>query len=234
MRVQVRRADIILRGVCAGLAGIVLLARAPGATGAPSFPAAQEVIERVLATAHQTDLASANLLIKLRIEQPGAAPPACEFRGMLRVSPDRLNLTIEQWTGSPMCWLIERFVLTTLFRERDHAGSLLPLFRFEVIGEKLVDDRPYYLVYGRALARQTEPTWVMGWVDYDRGLVADGTAHYAWGDINSVQEYASMAGTWVIVHQRVDAPRLGADIDITYSDFRFGSGSGAAPAGPGN
>jgi hypothetical protein len=230
---RARHAGPFLVGAWAVAVGIVLFAGASGVMGEPSLPTAEEVVERVLTTATHTGLASANLLIKLRFGQPAAAPPACEFRGVLQVSPDHLDLTVGQSTASPTCWLIERIMLN-LFRQGGHAGSLVPLFRFEVIGEKLVENQPYYLVYGRALAPQTEPTWMMGWVDYARGLVVDATAHYAWGEISSILEYAPLAGTWVIEHQYFDVPRFGANIDITYSDFRFGSGSGAAPAGPGN
>ena len=216
-----------LRQCLAVAAAVVVLCGMPlVAAGAPSVPPARDIVSRVLATVDHVGVASADMVISVRVGQPAAAPPACEFRGVLQISRERLAFTVEKATASPVCWLIERYVLVRLFGERDRADSLLPRFRFEVIGEKLVDDRPYYLVYGRA-ERPTEPRWVMGWVDYDRGLVFDATLDYSWGEINSAQEYALVAGVWVLVHQHIDVPRIGAAVDIAYSGFRFGAGSRA-------
>ncbi|HXQ22027.1 MAG TPA: hypothetical protein VN812_10180, partial [Candidatus Acidoferrales bacterium] len=67
----------------------------------------------------------------------------------------------------------------------------------------------------------SDPQWMIGWVDYDRGLVVDGTIRYAWGDVNTAQEYGLVAGVWVLVHQELDVPRFSASLEISYSDFRF-------------
>jgi len=186
-----------------------------------TFPDPQEVIDRVLAAARQVDLTSADMVIKFRIGTPATASPACVFRGVLHVSPDHAALAVAQWTPSPLCWTIERYVLGRLFNDRDHAETLLPSFRFEVIGEKLVDDRPFYLVYGRALPPRSDPQWMIGWVDYDRGLIVDGTIRYAWGEVNLLQEYGLVDGVWVLVHQDLDVPRFGASLEIAYSGYRF-------------
>jgi hypothetical protein len=233
MNRQARRGALFRHGVWASVAGLVLCATPLRAAGAPSFPPAQDIVDRVLSTAHHVGLASADLMISIRFGQPVAAPPACEFRGVLRMSREQLALTVEQGTARPVCWLIERYVLVRLFGERDRVDSLVPLFRFEVIGQKLVDDRPYYLVYARAEQRATDPSWVMGWVDFDRGLVADATLHYSWGEITSAQEYAPMGGVWVLMHQHLDLPRFGASVDIAYSGFRFGPGSRVVSEGSG-
>jgi hypothetical protein len=90
-----------------------------------------------------------------------------------------------------------------------------------VIGAKLVDGRPHYLVYGRALTGTTDPQWMIGWVDYDRGLVTEGTVRYASGEVNSVQEYELVAGAGVPVHQYLYIPRFSASLEISYSGFRF-------------
>jgi len=192
-------------------------------SNALSFPAPQDVIDRVLAAARHADLTSVAMVIKFRIGTPVTAPPACVFQGVLHVSPDRTSLTVADWTPSPLCWTIERYVLGRLFEERDHVDTLLPLFRFEVIGEKLAAGRPYYLVYGQALTPRSDPQWMIGWVDYDRGLVVDGTIRYAWGEVNGVQEYGLIAGAWILVHQYFDVPRFNASLEISYSGFRFPS-----------
>ena len=80
------------------------------------------------------------------------------------------------------------------------------------------------MLAGQALSRGTDPSWMMGWVDYDRGLIVDGMARYAWGEVDSVQEYGLVAGQWVPVHQYLSVPRFDASLEISYSGFRFGSG----------
>jgi hypothetical protein len=233
MNREARHRGLFRRGLGAAAAVIVLCITPLWAAGAPSFPPARDIVDRVLATVDHVGLASADLVISLRVGQPAAAPPACEFRGVLQISRERLAFTVEKATASPVCWLIERYVLVRLFGERNRVDSLVPLFRFEVIGEKLVDDRPYYLVYARAEEPATDPRWVMGWVDYDRGLVADATLHYSWGEITSAQEYTPLAGVWLLTHQHLDLPRFGAAVDIAYSGFRFGPGSRAISDGSG-
>jgi hypothetical protein len=218
MILRARRKVSLMDGLRKAL--MVILVSAPP-SGALSFPTAQEVVDRVLATVRHTDLTSVDMEIKFRIGTPVAAPPECVFRGVLHISPDHLALAVAQWTPRPICWVIERYVLGRLFEDRDRADSLLPLFRFEVLGEKLVDGRPYYLLYGRALTHATDPEWMIGWVDYDRGLVADGTVRYSWGEINTVQEYGQVAGVWVPIHQDLYVPRFNASLEILYSGFRF-------------
>ena len=222
---EARRGGPLRQSLAVATAVVVLCVMPLWAAGAPSFPPAPDIVGRVLATVDHVGLASADLVISLRVGQPAAAPPACEFSGVLQISRERLTFTVEKATASPVCWLIERYVLVRLFGERTRVDSLLPLFRFEVIGEKLVDERPYYLVYARAEQPATDPSWVMGWVDYDRGLVADATVHYTWGEVTSAQEYAPLAGVWVLTHQHLDLPRFGAAVDIAYSGFRFGTKS---------
>ena len=194
-------------------------------TAAPApaleFPSAQDVINRVLTTARTMDLASAAVAIELFLGTSGNASPACVFRGVLRVSPNPTTLAVAEWTPHPLCWTIERFVLGRLLSDRDQAGELLRSFRFEVLGEKLEDGRPHYLVYGKALAAQSDALSVIGWVDYDRGLVTDGTIRYAWGEVTAVQEYGLVGGVWILAHQQLRVPGFGATLEISYSGYRF-------------
>lgn len=226
MNGQAPRGDPLREVLCVALMVIVVFATPPRPAGAQAFPTGREVIDRVLTTVRHTDLTSADIVIKFRFGTPVPAAPTCVFRGVLHIWPDRLAVTVEQWTPTPVCWLLERYVLRRLFEDRDRADALLPLFRFEVIGEKLVDGRPYYLVYGRALTREADPQWMIGWVDYDLGLVTDGTIRYAWGDVTSEQEYALVAGVWVPVHQTLHVPRFSATLEISYGGFRFVPRSG--------
>jgi len=224
MNPQARRGGSLLEGLCSAGMLVVMLATPPQSTAALSFPTAQELIDRVRTTVRHTDLTSVDMVIKFRLGKPVTAPPECVFQGVLHISPDHLALAVDHWTPRPICWVIERYVLGRLFEDRDRADSLLPRFRFEVIGAKLVDGRPHYLVYGRALTGETDPLWMIGWVDYDRGLVTDGTVRYAWGEVNTAQEYGLVAGVWIPIHQDLSVPRFDASLEIYYSGFRFASG----------
>jgi hypothetical protein len=206
---------------CLGLCAVLMGVGAPPAHGetAIGVPTAQQVIGRVLAVARSMDVSRADVKIAFRFGEPVTAPPICVFDGTLHIGA-RLTLAMERWTPSPACWLIERLVLQRLFSDRDRADALLPQYHFDVLGEKLVGGRHYYLVDGRALARGTEPESVIGWVDYDRGVIADATARYRWGEVNSVQEYQLVAGQWVPVHQYITVSRLHASLEIFYSGFR--------------
>jgi hypothetical protein len=215
---QPRRRGPSMDTLCLGL---MIIAGVAAPSNVLSFPPPEDVIDRVLAAARHVDLTSVTMVINFRIGRPATAPPACVFQGVLHVSPYRTELVLTQWTPNLLCWTIERYVLRRLFEDRDHVDTLLPSFRFEVTGEKFVDGHPYYLVYGRALTPKNDPQWMIGWVDYDRGLVVDGTIRYAWGEVNCVQEYGVVAGVWVLVHQDLDVPRFHASLEISYSGFHF-------------
>jgi hypothetical protein len=211
---------------------LVCLAGCPRPSAAAT-PAGQEVVDRVLATIRHTDLRSVDMLIQFRIAKPVTAPPDCVFHGALHVSPERLSFSLGGYTASPVCWLLHRYVLMRLIGDRDRADALLPRFRFTVIGEKLVEGRPHYLVEGRALAAGTDPQWIMGWIDYDHGLVDDASIGYAWGRIDGVQQYSRLPGGWVPVHQYLYVPRASASLEISYTGFRFAPARGGRAASSG-
>ncbi|HXX38249.1 MAG TPA: hypothetical protein VEP50_08875 [bacterium] len=217
-----RRSDVgralVATTVGVAVAGVLMLVVPRQPLDALTFPTAAAVIDRVL-SAVRADRTSANVRIEFRIGRR-TGTPECVFRGRLVVWPDRSALMIREWTPTPVCWVIDHFALARVLSDRDHADALLPRFRFEVIGEKLVEGRPHYLVYGHALTSETEPHWMIGWVDYERGVVTEGTLRYGWGEIDTAQEYAQTAGAWFPVRQRVEIPRFGAFLDITYDDIR--------------
>ena len=72
-----------------------------------------------------------------------------------------------------------------------------------------------------SIAAQSDALSVIGWVDYDRGLVTDGTIRYAWGEVTAVQEYGLVGGAWVLAHQQLRVPGFGATLEISYSGYRF-------------
>jgi hypothetical protein len=203
-------------------AGVLLLLASPAP--ALSIPSAQDLVDRVLAAARRLDVSSVQVTVALRLGEGRADPPACRFHGVLEIWPTRSALTLREWTARPLCWVIAHYVLGRLLEDRDRVDSLLPRFRFDVLGVRSVGGRLQYLVYGQARTPGAGPQWVSGWVEYERGLVLDGTAHYPWGEVSSTQEYAPLHGLWVPVRQVLEVPRFHASLEILYSDFRFGAG----------
>jgi hypothetical protein len=59
--------------------------------------------------------------------------------------------------------------------------SFLSRFEFDVLGEKLVGNDHYYLVEGKAKDPRTDPNTMVGWIDFDHGLLVEGTMAYSTG-----------------------------------------------------
>ena len=187
-----------------------------------SVPPADEIIRRVLTVnSHTPHVASADVLFKFRLNRPRGEPPNCEFEGTLRLEHHRQIVSIGRQTFGLTCWVVNRFALRRLFEGREPVESFLSRFEFTVLGEKLVDGRPFYLVQGGAHDPKTRPRGLVGWVDYDRGLVTEGTVAYDWGTLETEQLYAQNEGAWVLTRQYLVAPRFNASMEIVYSNFRF-------------
>jgi hypothetical protein len=206
--------------VTVGLACAIMVGVA-APSPALTFPTSQDLLDRILTAVRMAEVTSVDMLIKFRVGNAITAPPTCVFQGVLHVAPDQTALALSHSTPSPVCWMLDRYVLGRLFSDRDHANTLLPSFHFDVLGMKVVDGRSYYLLYGRALAPGADPQSMIGWVDYDRGLITDGTIQYAWGQVNLTQDYGLVDGIWVLVHQYIVVPRFSASLEISYSGFQF-------------
>ena len=64
---------------------------------------------------------------------------------------------------------------------------------------------------------------MVGWIDFDRGLLVEGPVGYSWGTIDTEQSYHRMGAMWVLTHQYLYAGRLNASVEIVYTHFRVGS-----------
>ncbi|HLW61048.1 MAG TPA: hypothetical protein VKV57_14170 [bacterium] len=189
------------------------------ATGTPS---AQEILLRVLrANADTPDLASADVLFKLRIKKPLSDPPDCEFSGTMELVGGRQTVKIGRHTAGLVCWAVDRYVLGRLFEASEPLQNFFSRFTFQVLGEKLVGTDHFFLLQGRARNPKNNPTGLNGWVDYDRGLVSEGTVIFTWGSVDSEQRYGRVNGAWVLTYQYLYAPRFDANLEIFYSNFRF-------------
>lgn len=202
----------------AAVAAVVCLAVAAVAAA----PTPEEIIRRVLtANANTPDIASADVLFKLRLRKPVIAPPDCEFQGQLHLERGRQVVEIEHRTAGLTCWITNSLVIGRLFKGSEPVETFLLRFDFEVLGEKVVGADHFYLVQGRARAPGTNPRGLIGWIDYDRGLVTEGTVQYAWGNLDTEQHYTQLLGAWVLTYQYLSTERFGASMEVFYSSFKF-------------
>jgi hypothetical protein len=120
-----------------------------------------------------------------------------------------------------LCWAVNRYVLGQLFEASEPMEAFLRRFEFLVLGEKVAGNDHYYLLQGKARDPNNNPRSMIGWVDYERGLITDGTVEYNWGTIESEQRYTRQTGAWLLAHQFLRASRFDATLEIMYSNFRF-------------
>jgi hypothetical protein len=203
--------------VVAVLAALLLLA--PAAEAAPS---ARDILHRVLSVnANTPNVTSADVVFRLRVKKPVNDHPDCEFNGSMQLQDGRQSLRVGQRTAGLLCWAVNQYVLGQLFEGSEPMESFLQRFDFRVLGEKLVGGGRYYLVQGKARDTNNNPRSMIGWIDYERGLITDGTLEYTWGTIDTEQRYERVNGAWVLMRQLVHASRFDATLEISYSNFRF-------------
>ncbi len=197
-----------------------------GVTGAGAsdvvIPTSDQVVERILtANARGPVVSGADVRFKFRLNKPVSAPPDCEFSGGIDLRDGRQRVEVANRSGGLECWALNRFVIGRLFEGSEPPAQFLSRFEFWVLGWRLVDGRPFYLVEGTARDPRNNPHGLIGWVDYDRGLIVDGTVRYSWGNIDTLQHYERRSGAWVLVYQYVNTSRFGASLEAEYSNFRF-------------
>ena len=183
-------------------------------------PPPEEVLSRVSAASGSIS-GIADAVFKLWIEKPVTGRPNCVFSGTLRLDQGRQTLTVGEVTAGTFCGAINQYVVGRLFESSEPVGAFLSRFDLTVLGEKLVDDDRYYLVQGKARDPKNNPRELIVWIDYDRGLVIDGTLQYAWGRMDIEQRYSLMNGIWVLTEQVLHSTRFDASLKAEYSNFRF-------------
>lgn len=198
---------------------LMVLLLAPWAGAAPS---AHELLHRVLTVNVDTpEVTSADVVFKLRVKKPLAESPDCEFSGTMQLQGGHQSVRIGQHTTGLLCWAVNQYVLGQLFEGAEPMENFLNRFEFHVLGEKLVGTDHYYLVQGRARDPKNNPRSMIGWIDYERGLVTNGTLEYTWGTIDTEQRYARVNGAWVLAYQYLYSGRFDATLEISYTNFRF-------------
>jgi hypothetical protein len=193
------------------------------AASAGAVPSAQDILRRVLtANSGSPDIASADVAFKLRVKKPLGDPPDCEFNGTMQLQGGRQSVRIGQRTAGVLCWAVNEYVLGRLFEASEPMENFLNRFDFRVLGEKLVGDRHYYLIEGKAKdPNNKNPGMMMGWIDYDRGLITDGRLDYSWGMVETEQQYQRLNNSWTLTHQLLRSSRFDATLEIQYSNFKY-------------
>ncbi len=202
------------------LAAIAVLGLAIPAGAAPS---ARDILHRVLtANSGTPDITSADVAFKLRIKKPLSDPPDCEFNGTMQLQGGQQSVRIGQRTTGLLCWAVNQYVLGQLFEASEPMANFLNRFDFTVLGEKLVGEEHYYLIQGKAKdPNNKNPGAMIGWINYDRGLITDGRLEYTWGTVETEQRYTRASGSWVLTHQLLHSSRFEATLEVVYSNFRF-------------
>jgi hypothetical protein len=202
------------------LAAIAVLVLATSAGAAPS---ARDILHRVLtANSGTPDITSADVVFKLRIKKPLSDTPDCEFTGTMQLQGGRQSVRIGQRTAGLLCWAVNQYVLGQLFEASEPMENFLNRFDFSVLGEKLVGEEHYYLIQGQAKdPNNKNPGAMIGWINYDRGLITEGRLEYSWGAIETEQRYTRMNGAWVLTRQLLHSSRFEATLEVAYSNFRF-------------
>ena len=75
----------------------------------------------------------------------------------------------------------------------------------------------------KARDAQADPKAMIGWIDYDRGLVIDATMQYAARTIDLAQTYTSVNDAWVLTYQYINIASLGSTLEISYSKVTLAS-----------
>ncbi|HTD45909.1 MAG TPA: hypothetical protein VK881_01440 [bacterium] len=207
------------------LGAAIIVLTLPGRTAAAvPVPPAQEILQRMLTTiAALPEVVSADAELRLRIVKSPTAPPDCVFRGTVKVTGGHPTVRIGGHTFGLLCWAVDRFVIGRQFEGSEPLERFLARFTFEVLGEKLVGNGRYYLLQGKARDSGNDPSAMIGWIDFDRGLLVDGTVMYSWGRIDTAQSYTQMGRMWMPTYQILHAPRFDASMEIVYSNFQFDS-----------
>jgi hypothetical protein len=202
----------------------VALTLPAGMTAAAPVPTAEEILHRVLlTTAAFPAEASVDAEFRLRVKKSLSQPPDCIFRGTVKVVGRHPTLGVGERTAGLFCWAVNRYVLGRLFEASERLESFLARFEFEVLGEKLAGNDHYYLIEGKAKDPRNNPSKMIGWIDFDRGLLVEGTVEYSWGSIDTEQRYTRMESAWMLTYQYLHSARFDASMEIVYSNFSFGS-----------
>ena len=207
-----------------GAIGLVAIGFAPAErmVAAVPGPTVEEVVQRLMQNvAAAPDLIAADAEVRLRVKKRVTDPPDCVFKGTVTVVSRRPTIKFEDQTTGLLCWIAHQYLLGRQFH-LETLESFLARFDFDLLGEKLVGADRYFLVAAKAKDPRNQPNAMIGWIDFDRGLLIESTVKFGWGDIDNTQEYARMQNFWMPTYQYLYTDRFGTSMEVHYTNFRFG------------
>lgn len=192
----------------------------PAAAASFEVPSPIGIFQRVFAMSARVPAEiSADAVVKFRVKKSLSDPPDCVFKGITRV--DRGHQIVEVTEGAPgtLCW-VAKLALGQGFDVRKDLEEVLPLLDLTVLGLKLAGHDHYYLIEGRARDPKMQLRRLIVWVDYERGLLTEGTLVYTWGSLDVSQDYMPLNGAWVVTRQYIYTSRFDASLEVSYKNFR--------------
>jgi hypothetical protein len=200
---------------------VISTAPLPALAAAFEVPSAEKIFQRVFATdEHVSGVISADAVVEFRVKKSLSDPPDCVLNGITRLEKGHQTVTIKPGAAGTLCW-VAKYALGSGFDVREALEDTLPLLDLTVLALKLVGRNHYYLIEGRARDPKTQLRSLIVWVDYERGLLTEGTLVYPWGSIEVEQEYASLNGGWVVTRQYIYTSRFNASLEISYRNFHI-------------
>ena len=192
----------------------------PAGAAAFEVPSPVEIFQRVFAmSARLPATLSSDAEVKFRVKKSLSDPPDCVFRGMTRVENGHQIVTITQGAPGTLCW-VAKLALGQGFDVRKDLAEVIPLLDLTVLGLKLAGHDHYYLIEGKARDPKMQLRELIVWVDYERGLLTEGTLVYTWGSLEVKQEYAPLDGAWVVTRQYIYTSRFDSSLEVSYNHFR--------------
>jgi hypothetical protein len=192
----------------------------PAGAAAFEVPSPHEIFQRVFAMSARVPAAiSADAVVKFRVKKSVSDPPDCVFKGIARV--DKGHQIVEVTEGAPgtLCW-VAKLALGQGFDVRKDLAEVIPLLDLTVLGLKLAGHDHYYLIEGKAREPKMQLRELIVWVDYERGLLTEGTLVYTWGSLDVSQEYMQLDGAWVVTRQYIYTSRFDASLEVSYRNYR--------------
>lgn len=186
---------------------------------AAAAPSVSEILARVTAANASTPNMTADVLFKLWKGKP-VGDPYCVFAGTMAVQAGHPAIQMSRGGTNLLCGALDHYVVGRLFDASEPMASFLDRFDFTVAGEKQVGPDTYYDIEGVARDPKNNPHTMSAWVDYNTGLIPDGTLHYDWGSVDIQQQYTNLNNIWVMTLQDVRSSKYAATLEVVYSNFR--------------
>ncbi len=186
---------------------------------AAAAPSASEILARVAAANGLPPNMTADVLFKLWKGKP-VGDPYCVFAGTMAVQDGHPAIQMSRGGTSLLCGAMDHYVVGRLFDASEPMASFLNRFDFTVAGEKQVGPDTYYDIEGVSRDPKNNPHGMGAWVDYNTGLITDGTLRYDWGTVNIQQQYTNLNNVWVMTMQDVRSSKYAATLQVVYSNFR--------------